>query len=75
MPTEDEFIAITACAIKARNSYGELFETEKQFKLVMEWAGKYMELRKRQRENAKKYMRKRREIDPDYGHYKKKEEK
>ena len=69
MPTEEEWCAIVACANKAKNAYGGMYDTQKQHDIVMEWARKWMEKREYNRKKAKQYMRERRKIDPDYGHY------
>lgn len=69
MPTEEEWCAIVACANKAKNAYGGMYDTQKQHDIVMAWAKKWMEQREKNKTHAKEYMRKRREIDPDYGHY------
>ena len=69
MPTEEEWFAIIFCANKTKNLCEESDEAQKQHDIVMKWAKKWMDQREKGRENAKEYMRKRREKDPDYGHY------
>ncbi len=71
MPTAEEMCAILSLANKAHNAYGALYGTEEQYQIVMDWGKKWFEQRSKSRSNAKEYMRKRREIDKDYGHRKK----
>lgn len=45
MPTEEEFYAIVALAKKAQNVYGSRLDTQKQYDLVMSYAGKWFDLK------------------------------
>lgn len=69
MPTEEEYIAIMALAIKAKRNLSHMHKTEEQVETVIKWANKYIKARERGRKYGREYMREKRKIDPDYGHY------
>lgn len=71
MPTAEEMCAILSLANKAHNAYGNLYDTENQYQIVMNWGRKWFDTRDKVRKNAKKYMQERRKINKDYGHKKK----
>ena len=68
MPTTEEICAILALAQKAHNKYGALYDTERQYQIVMNFGKKWFEQREKNKNKARDYMRKRRETDKDYGH-------
>ena len=55
MPTNEETMAIIACARKAKNAYGDTLETDKQYELVMGWANKWFEYKKYNNEKANRW--------------------
>jgi len=61
MPTEEEWCAIIALANKAKGSYGELYDTANQYKIVMKWARKWLANKERVRKNANKWNKEHRE--------------
>ena len=61
MPTEEEWCAIIALANKAKNSYGELYDTANQYETVMKWARKWLANKERARKNANKWNKEHRE--------------
>lgn len=69
MPTEEEYQAIMCLCIKAGSRLKHLEGTQEQLEIVVKWADKWLKRRAKNNKIAKEYMRKRREIDPDYGHY------
>lgn len=61
MPTEEEWCAIIALANKAKNSYGEMYDTANQYKIVMKWARKWLANKARATHNANKWNKEHRE--------------
>lgn len=55
MPTGEEWLAIMSLAVKAKNKYGKLYDTENQFNTVIKWSEKWWALRQKNAERAKKY--------------------
>ena len=53
MPTEEEYIAIMALAMKAHTRLKHLPGTEEQVETVRQWAEKWMKLREYNRNKAK----------------------
>lgn len=53
--TQEEMCAIVALAKKAKNSYGELYDTANQYEIVMKWARKWSASKKKSNEGARKW--------------------
>lgn len=66
MPTEEEWVAIISLAVKAKNEYGKLYDTENQFNTVIKWSQRWIELRKKNAERAKKYNKEHAEWHREY---------
>lgn len=52
MPNTEEWCAIIACANKAYGTYGDTYGTAEQYKIVMDWAKRWMDIRDKNREQA-----------------------
>ena len=53
--TQEEMCAIVALAKKAKNSYGELYDTANQYEIVMKWAKKWFANKEKSNKYAQKW--------------------